>query len=149
MIGADGGSTIDADIIKRAADKAAYKSLAHAAASIRKYAMESIEVSTKPGPAGGPVRARPGGGGKRKKGLKGKLTGRTAGRSKKAILFASDKQEAVIGFAYNLIGRAMESHERGVARFGTKAPPKRPTMALALEANAERYAAGWADSIED
>ena len=113
--------------VQKAADKGAYRSFTHAAASIRKAAIGSIIPAKKPGPAGGPVRTKPGRGNK---------------LAKRSILYKADKEGAVIGFAASKIDQAMEVHEHGKVRGGVRFP-KRPTMQPALERNLARFHREW------
>ena len=117
--------------LEKAVAKEAYRSFAHAAASIRKDARASIKRSNKPGPPGGPVRSKRGQGG---------------GLAKRAILYAANKQGAVIGFAASKIDQAMEAHEHGKERGGVRFP-KRPTMQLALQRNLARFHREWRGAI--
>ena len=115
------------DEVKKAAERAAFKNLGHAAASIRKTAIASIETSPEPSEAGRPPHTR-------------------RGRAKKAVQYFSDKQSAVVGFAASVIGTGMEPHEHGRPR-GENEYPERPTMGPALEANVDRFADKWKGSI--
>lgn len=117
--------------VQKAADKGAYRSFLHAAASIRKAARASIIRSDTPGPPGGPVRSK---------------RGRGGGLAKRAILYKADKQGAVIGFAASKIDQAMEVHERGGIRGGVRFP-QRPTMHPALERNLARFHREWRGAI--
>lgn len=117
--------------IEKAAEKGAYKSFVHAAASIRKAARASIKTSKKPGPPGGPVRTK---------------RGRGGGLARRAILYSADKRGAVIGFSAEKIDQAMEAHEHGKARGGVRFP-KRPTMAPALQRNLARFHREWEGAI--
>jgi hypothetical protein len=117
--------------VTQAAEKGAYRSFSHAAASIRKSARESIVRSNTPGPPGGPVRTK---------------RGRGGGLAKRSILFKSTKDEAVIGFAASRIDQAMEAHEHGKKRRGVRVP-KRPTIAPALQRNLARFHREWKGAI--
>ena len=114
--------------LDKAVAKGAFKSFAHAAASIRKDARASIKTRKKPGPPGGPIRTRRG------------------GLARRSVLFRADKSGAVIGFAASKIDQAMEVHEHGKKRGGVLFP-KRPTMAPALERNLARFHREWRGAI--
>jgi hypothetical protein len=117
--------------VEKAADKGAYKSFFHAAASIRKAARALIVRSDAPGPAGGPIRSK---------------RGRGGGLAKRAILFKADREGAVIGFAASKIDQAMEAHEHGKKRGGVRFPA-RPTMAPALQRNLARFHREWRGAL--
>jgi hypothetical protein len=117
--------------VQKAAEKGAYRSFSHAAASIRKDARASIKRSDTPGPPGGPVRSK---------------RSRGGGLAKRAILFKADKEGAVIGFAASKIDQAMEVHEHGGRRGGAEFP-QRPTMHPALERNLARFHREWKGAI--
>lgn len=117
--------------VNDAVDKAAYRSFAHAAASIRKSARESIVRSDTPGPPGGPVRTK---------------RGRGGGLAKRAVLFKTDKRGAVIGFAASKIDQAMQFHEYGGVRGGVRLPA-RPTITPALQRNLARFHREWKGAI--
>jgi hypothetical protein len=118
--------------VTKAAEKGAYRSFFHAAASIRKDARESIVRSNKPGPPGGPVRTK---------------RGRGGGLAKRSILFKATRDDAVIGFTASRIDQAMQLHEHGGKR-GKTTFPRRPTMAPALERNLRRFHYEWRGAIE-
>lgn len=120
--------------IEKAAEKAAYRSFGHAAASIRKDARASIKSrgkTTGPSRLGEPVRTK---------------RGRGGGLARRAILYKADKEGAVIGFAASKIDKAMEVHEHGKTRGGVKFP-ERPTMQPALERNLARFHKSWDSAI--
>ena len=117
--------------VQKAADKGAYKSFSHAAASIRKAAITSIVPSRVPSPPGGPVHTK---------------RGRGGGLARRAILFKADKQGAVIGFAASKIDQAMQVHEHGGVRGGARFP-QRPTMYPALQRNLARFHREWQGAI--
>jgi hypothetical protein len=118
-------------LVEKAAEKGAYRTFFHAAASIRKTARESIVRSNKPGPRGGPIHTK---------------RGRGGGLAKRSILYQANKEGAVIGFAASRIDRAMEAHEHGKRRGGVRFP-KRPTMQPALQRNLARFHREWRGAI--
>jgi len=118
--------------VAAAASRATYRNLFHAAASIRKTAIQSIERSPDPSEEGEPPHTR----GFRRGGLP------------EAILFEVElrDEQAVIGVDAGKLGRAGEPHEHGTRYKGDKFEA-RPFMGPALEANLDRFARGWAGSI--
>lgn len=117
--------------VEKAADKGAYRSFFHAAASIAKSARESIEVSDVPSLPGQPVHTKRGRGGR---------------LAKRSIRFSADRHGAVIGFSAERLDTAMQQHEHGGVRGGVRFPP-RPTMAPALLRNLARFHREWQYSI--
>ncbi len=120
------------DTTKRVADaaqKANFKNLGHAAASLRKDAVASIQRSKGPSQPGQPVHTR--------KGL-----------ARRALLYAmsADKSSAVVGFSSSVIGRAMHAHEFG-GEFRGQDYPERPVMTPALERAITRLAGEWKGTI--
>jgi hypothetical protein len=132
MIGVRTKIQVDSKPVEDAAQKAAYRSFGHAAASIRKDARASIKPRGKrtgPSLPGEPVRTKRGG-----------------YLARRAILYHADKEGAVVGFAASKIDQAMEVHEHGGTRGGAKFP-KRPTMQPALERNLARFHRSWDRAI--
>ncbi len=117
----------DTKKVEQAVERTAFKNFGHAAASVRKEAVASVERSAEPSPPGKPVHTR-------------------RGLARRAILFAADKDSAVVGFVASKVDQAMSAHEHGKRYKGTKYP-ERPTMGPALEKNLDRFAAGFAGSI--
>ena len=115
-------------------DAANYRSLGHAAASLRKSMQASIAVVDGPAKAGSPPHAH--------KGRKGNRNLKTS------ILFAVDKpqQTAVIGPAFSFFGTAGSAHEFGGAYKQDRFAP-RPFAGPALAKNLDRLPAGFAGSI--
>ena len=130
MIGMTAKVVDEAHRIKAAAEKANYRNIGHAAASIRKAAIESITKSSEPSEPGTPPHTRG-----RRKGFK------------RAILYAMEgKEAAVVGTAYSRVGPAGEPHEHG-GRRGKQTYEPRPFMAPALGANLDRMAKEWEGTI--
>jgi hypothetical protein len=115
--------------VEKAVQKTAYSGVRHAAMSIRKDIIGSIEQSQDPAEPGSPVRTR----GRR-------------GNVKRSIYAAVDGDAAVIGPRYSFVGDAMEAHEFGTSRFGTDYPA-RPTSGPALDRNLDRFADWFAGRI--
>jgi len=118
--------------VAAAARRATYRNLFHAAASIRKTAIESIERSPDPSEEGEPPHTR----GFRRGGLR------------EAIAFEVElrDEQAVVGVDADKLGRAGEPHEHG-RKYKGQEYEERPFMGPALEKNRDRFARGWAGSI--
>ncbi len=127
--------------LDKAVDKAAFKSFANAAASIRKAARESILRRKGPSRPGEPIHTR-------SSTKRRKASGKVSGLAKRtdAILFDANRRGAVIGFTAHAMGQSMEVHEFGKSRGGVKFP-ERPTMAPALERNLARFHSEWRGAI--
>lgn len=117
------------DNVQKAADRAVYKNVRHAAFSIRKYIRESIKKSPNAANPGDPVATR----GKR-------------GNVKNSIFAAIESDNAIIGPRFSFVGDAMEAHEFGKRR-GVNKYEARPTSGPALEANMDRFAGSFRGSI--
>lgn len=115
--------------IEKAKDKAVYRSIRHAAFSIRKSIRESIKKSAEPSDPGQPVATR----GKR-------------GNVKNSIFVAAEDDNAIIGPRFSFVGDAMEAHEFGKRR-GVNKYQARPTSGPGLEKNTDRFADSFAGSI--
>ncbi len=115
--------------VQNAADQATFRNLGHAAASIRKTAIEEIIVAEGPSDPGTPPHTR-------------------RRQLKRAIKFDHDKasQTAVIGPEASVVGEAGAAHEFG-GEFRGAEYPERPFMEPALEANVDRFASEWTGSI--
>lgn len=113
--------------VRTAAKRGAIRSLAHGAAVVRREAIDSIVEQPGPSDPGQPPATR-------------------RGQLPRAILFAVEDQEAVIGPAHSIVGIAGSPHERGGSR-GKQRYPRRPFMAPALDRSAGRFAAGFAGCI--
>ena len=118
--------------VKRAVDKGAFTNLGHAAASIRKSAAKSIK-QRKDKDKSSPVGTAP-------------FT--HGGFIRRALRFDvnKQKQEALIGFRFSVIGLVGRTHEFGEVEDG-RDYPERPTLAPALEASIGRIAGQWQGSI--
>lgn len=113
--------------VKAAADKATFRNFSHAAASIRKDAVQSIEVSPDPSPPGDPPHTRR------------RLLPR-------AVRFAVDREGAVIGPAASVARQVGNVHEFG-GQYKGEQYPARPFMFPALERAMPRFAGQWKGSI--
>jgi hypothetical protein len=134
-------STIDnTRAVRNAADEAQFRNISHAAAGIRKDAIESIKSEPGPSQPGTPPHTHTQGvtrKGKTKRGV-----------YPRAIAFAVDKakQEAVIGPQFSAVGDSFAAHEHGSVYFGVDYP-ERPTMGPALDRQAPRFGDSFAGSI--
>jgi phage gpG-like protein len=117
------------DKVKRKAQQGNFKSLGHAAASIRLVARRSIKRRQTASMPGTPPNTR-----------KGQL--------KRAIVYAIDKQRgiATIGPDISVVGPAGKAHEFG-GRFRKEQYPKRPFMGPALDKVKDRLPPMWANSV--
>ena len=118
---------MDTKPLTKAVDDSAFRNLGHAAASIRKTAIESIQQSAYPSAVGDPPHTR-------------------RGALPRSILFAVDSEGAVIGPSFLAIVDVAAAHEFGEEFRGTQFPA-RPFMGPALEQNLDRFASQWAGSI--
>lgn len=117
------------DRVARAATRAVYANISHAALSIRKTIRESIKKSASPAHPGTPVATR----GKR-------------GNVKNAYFADIQPDNAVIGPRYSIVGDVMEAHEFGKSR-KANTYPVRPTSGPGLLANTDRFAESFLGSI--
>lgn len=116
--------------LAQAIDRAAFRNLGHAAATIRKDVAGSLLTAQGPSPPGRPPHTH-----------KGAFL-------RRAIRFDNDKkaQEAVVGPMASVVGTVGEAHEKGTAYRGQQYPA-RPFMLPALERNRDRFAQEWQGSI--
>lgn len=131
MIGAKGKTTFNAEKVKRKANDGTFRSLGHAAATIRLIARRSIKRRKGPSKIGQPPHTR-------------------AGMLKRAILFFVDKARgyALIGVSEDILDDAGMPHEHG-GRFRKETFGKRPFMLPALEKAKPRLPTFWANSIRN
>jgi hypothetical protein len=115
-----------ADVIA-AVKTANFKNFNHAAARIRKDAIESIIVSPVASPPGTPPHTR-------------------RRLLKNAIVYSADDKGAVIGPRYSRAGTSGSAHEFGGV-YKRQTYPERPFMAPALMRNLDRFAAEWEGSV--
>ena len=114
--------------VKNAAERAGFRNFGHAAASLRKDAIASIENSPVPSDPGEPPHTR-----------RRRLLPR-------AIRYAVDKQGAVVGPVASVAGEVGQAHEFG-GRYMEQNYPERPFMFPALERAAPRFAGEWRGSV--
>lgn len=116
--------------VKQAAERARYKNLGHAAASIRLIASRSIKFRKKK------VASAP-----------GAPPHTHAGKFlKRSIRFAASKRGAVIGPVASMVGRSGAAHELG-GKYRGDEYPARPYMEPALEKAEPKFAGEWKGSI--
>jgi hypothetical protein len=119
---------LDTRELEKAVERASYKNIGHALASIRKTAIESVVKSPKASTPGTPIHTK-------------------RGFAKRSIGYQlQDKWGGFAGFDYRKIGQAMSVHEHG-GRRKKQSYPKRPTMLPALLSNLDRFAESWRYSI--
>ncbi|HJS06712.1 MAG TPA: hypothetical protein VJ809_03605 [Pirellulales bacterium] len=121
-------------------ERAVVSSVGHAAASLRKRAIESIQPSDQPSPSGKPPHTR----------LRvSRKTGKVRpGQLQRAIVFDHDKTNhvAVIGPRASVVGQSGKAHEFGGAYKGGDFP-QRPFMGPALDQTADRFGDDFAGSL--
>lgn len=138
-IGVEAKITDRTRAVRNAVKKGAFRSLHHAAASIRRAAIDSMVFAAKASKPGTPPHAH-----------KGKL--------RRSIRYSVDETTVTVGPAYSAIrsgGRPPwlgSMHERGGTFRGKKKGtkryvPARPFMAPALAAASKRFKASWKSSI--
>lgn len=126
--------------IAPAAERAAFKNVGHAAASLRKDAIASIEEGDGASPPGTPPHTHT---------QKTTRAGKTRlGHLPRAITFAHDRKamSAVIGPRESVVGTAGQAHEHGGEYKGEHYPP-RPFMVPAMDRNLDRFADDWRGSV--
>lgn len=126
--------------VTAAVDRAAFRNLGHAAATLRKDAQASIKQEEGPSPVGSPPHTHTGGTTKSGRQRKGEL--------QQAIVYDVDRtaQDAVIGPRESVVGLSGYAHELGEEHMGQEFPD-RPFMFPALEGNRDRFHASWAGSV--
>lgn len=125
-------TTNDMQRVAKAAERAQFKNLGHAAARISKDAKASILTDQDPSSPGSPPHTKAAAG----HNLRG------------AIRFDYNKEDAVIGPLASFVGEAGRAHEMG-GEFHGQEYPERPFMLPALEQNVDRFAADWKGSITE
>ena len=117
------------DKVKAKSQQGTFKSLGHAAASIRLIARRSIRRRQTAAMPGTPPNTR-------------------RGQLKRSIMYSLDKQRgvALIGPDFDVVGAAGKAHEFG-GNFRRERYPKRPFMGPALEKVKDRLPSMWAGSI--
>lgn len=139
MIGFDFKFESLAGNVEKAAKEAGFRNISHAAASIRKTEIESIKPGDEPSPPGTPPHT------KTSVTKSGKVR---KGKLPRAIAYFvdPDKQEAIVGPRFSIVGLAGWVHEFGEEYKGEDYP-ERPFAAPALAGNIDRFAGSFAGSI--
>ncbi|WP_425618032.1 hypothetical protein NA78x_001725 [Anatilimnocola sp. NA78] len=122
----------------KAARRATYRLINKAAFETRKTAIDSIEPGEGPSEPGTPPHTHT-----QKLTKRGKVR---KGRLPKAILYKSEREEAVVGPAHSLIGTVGAAHEFG-GEYKDQDYPERPFMGPALISNLEAFGNSFAGSI--
>lgn len=149
MFGLKTKSDFKPEKIEKAADKAAFKNVGHAAASIRKTSRASIKRAPKEQRSGSKSR-----GGKKVRRAShraspaGTPPHTQKGQLPNAIVYFVEKDGsyAVIGPRKSVVGEAGAAHEFG-GMFRSADYPPRPFMFPALEEAAPRFAGSFSGSI--
>jgi len=147
MIGMTVKTKFTPKLLVAAKDKAAFRNIGHAAASLAKDAKASIQR----GPKEQRTRAKSRSGKKVARARHAPSTPGTPphtqrGRLPAAIRFAATENSAVIGPRKSVIGEAAAAHELGGSYKGQHYPA-RPFMQPALERAAPRFAGSFRGSI--
>ena len=118
------------DRVKQAANKATFENSRHGLFRISKDAKASIKKRKTPSKPGEPPTTR----------------GRGGHNLRGAIFVAADKEFGIAGPRASVVGEAGEAHEFGGEYRGDQFD-ERSFMGPALEANMDRFASDWANSI--
>lgn len=139
MIGLNVQITNTTHRVTDAADKASFKNVGHAAASIRNAAIASIIPSDEPSAPGSPPHTR------KRITRKGK---QLKGQLQRAIVFHHDRatNTAVIGPRHSVVGESGAAHEFG-EEFKGDSFVQRPYMGPALDKNLGRFADDFQGAI--
>jgi len=126
--------------VTEAAKAAEFRNLGHAAASIRKTEIESIQSAPGPSQPGTPPHTHTAGVSKTGKKRRGVL--------QRSFAYAVDKAagRAIVGPQASVGGEAGAAHEFG-GEFRGMDYPERSFAAPALEQNLDRFASDWQGSI--
>lgn len=138
MIGLDFKFVDQSHRVAKATDDAAFRNLGHAAATIRKDAIDSIVQADGPSAPGEAPHTHT-----QKVTKKGKVR---KGNLQRAIAYDATKEDAVIGPRFSVVGLAGRAHELGEEFHGEQFD-ERPYMWPATEQNLPRFAQDWAGSI--
>ncbi len=114
--------------VRLAGRDAARGSFSRAAFLIRQTAVQSVERAEGPSTPGSPVHTHRG------------------NWFRRAIRYSADKEGAVIGPMFSVVGTVGQAHEFGGDYKGNDYP-QRPTMGPALEQNLDAFASNWNGSI--
>lgn len=141
MIGLNFTTAVELGKVMGLAEKAEFKNLGHAAASIRKTEIASFIPSDSPSAPGTPPHTR------RRIVKSGKNKGKLrTGQIARAVAFDVTKESGVIGPRESIVGTSASAHEFGGEYKGTIFPER--SFALpALEKNTDRFAESFSGSI--
>lgn len=133
MLKLDASAKSEVGRVAKAAEKAAFRNLGHAANRIMKDARASIVTNkNEASPAGTPPHTKA-----------------QAGHNlRTAIRYDSTSEDAVVGPMGSMVGEAGATHEFGQERGGIDYP-ERPFMGPALEQNLDRFAESWRGAITE
>lgn len=120
------------DVVAKAAERAQFRNLGHAANRIMKDAKASIATDQDPSTVGEPPHTK----------------GKSGHNLRAAIRYDATKTDAVIGPMASYVDQAGAIHEFG-QEFAGRDYPERPFMQPALEQNLDRFAADWKGSITE
>ena len=140
MLGTDFKFEDKTKAVTDAAEKATFKNVGHAAAAIRKTAIDSIASEDGPSAPGTPPHTHTGGITKSGKVRRGAI--------QKAIAYAADIDSAVLGPRFSILGIAGRIFEFADNVHGDNfAIEERPYLGPALAGNLDRFASSYAGSI--
>lgn len=141
MIGIACNATTNFGSLLKEANRAAFKNVSHAAATIRKDVLQSIRMSDEPSRPGTPPNTR------LRFTRKGKVR---KGAIQAAVVYAADRSGddpfAMIGPRHSVLGEAGAAHEFG-GMFRGDDYPERPFMGPALDRNLDRFGESFRGSI--
>lgn len=130
MIGATTRVEFDPKPVDKAVERKSIDNIRHAAFSIRKQAIASIDKAPGPSTAGQPPHTK----------------GRSKGLPRAIRVDMEGDFLGVVGVDASVLGTSMEVHEHSGVRKGTKYQA-RPFMGPALEANLDRFAGGFGGEV--
>jgi phage gpG-like protein len=141
MIGAAVKIVNHTQTVVKQLQKESVRLVGHAAASLRKRAVESIKPAEGASEPGEPPHTRPG--------KVSRKTGKARpGQLQRAIVYAHDKRAnvAVIGPRASVVGESAAAHEFG-GEFRGEDYPERPFMTPAVEETEEAFGNSFAGSL--
>lgn len=118
---------LELERIEKAAEGATYRNLGHAAASIRKDVISTIQPGVRPSPPGTPPHTK-------------------TKQLPRAIVYSVEGSSAVVGPRASFVGQSGEGHEFG-GKYKDRTLPERAFMWPGLQRGAPRFASDWEGSI--
>lgn len=118
--------------LAKSSERAGFRNLGHAAATISRHAKDSILRSHVPSAPGNPPHTR----------------GKPGKNLKSAVQFFASEDEAIVGPVASQVDDLGALHEFGKSR-GYTIYPARPFMGPALESNVDRFLEEWEHSFEE